>query len=580
MEKNTSKRGQFGIGRALVNLFFSPVALYLILFVVFFVIFLYLKLNIAGQGSFGLNVLRSVLSDTCLFTLICLILPGRSRYLIFPFTILTGVLVIVNRLYFSNFFDLIPSSFYFSTIGFNSMVLKSAYASLKPSDISIFIVSFLPLMQLCFLGNQRFVSFKMPKFSILIDIVVLMGSYGSFFYSWSKSASERGENISFIGLIQNSYSNLWNGWRTVYDRLNFTNYIINCLICGDGYFMTLNEEQTKEIESYLMSNSKKNEQVEGLTTSNLKNIIYIVVESLPSKLVEIEESEEIIPCTKSLLRDSSTLYFKALSLSRSGGSSDAQFVYNTGLLPLRDEALVLKHGQNDFPSLAKAFNGYSLEVIGESPRLWNHGLTNKSYGYKGFISDIKTGDIVNTDSIIFEKAKDEINKIKQPFYLFLTTLYMHEPYDYEGDMHKYKLGQRISDKFSGQELEYFERTRLFDEALESFIGYLKQIGLYADTLIVIVGDHPIRSDGICEELQDDSVPVIILNSPLTKVAHRTYTQADLFPTILSIMGLKYSYNGIDYTGVGTNVFTDSVSPTTMPDEEAFRISEMVIRQKP
>ena len=115
--------------------------------------------------------------------------------------------------------------------------------------------------------------------------------------------------------------------------------------------------------------------------------------------------------------------------------------------------------------------------------------------------------------------------------------------------------------------------------MRNLISKLKKEGLYDKTLIVIAGDHPIREKYVSELLWDDKVPLIILNSNRTKVADREYTQADVFPTILSIMNLDYKYKGINYTGVGRSIFSDSIGPSTMPSDKAYEISSWLIRRK-
>ena len=117
-------------------------------------------------------------------------------------------------------------------------------------------------------------------------------------------------------------------------------------------------------------------------TETWKNLILIVVESLTSKVFDYPEKEIYMSCLSGMEKDPAALVVtKVVPQVLFGQSSDGQFMYNTGLLPLQDEALVLNYGDKDYPSLAKALGKESAEVIGESGSVWKHNVTTASYGF-------------------------------------------------------------------------------------------------------------------------------------------------------------------------------------------------------
>ena len=259
-------------------------------------------------------------------------------------------------------------------------------------------------------------------------------------------------------------------------------------------------------------------------------------------------------------------------LAGHGRSSDAQFVYNTGLLPLRGEALVTNYASKNYPSLAKALRRPSAEVIGENRRLWAHAATSASYGFDRLIDGL-ADDCDDQDSIIFAEAARVAADMEQPFYLSVASLSMHDPYD----------GPRVTPSLQIEGLpheddrdrEYFERAHHFDASLGRFIEALRRDGLFGNTVIVITGDHEIRASSVPEYLHDDSVPLIIVNPGMKAARTAGVTQADVFPSLLQLMGTPYEVAGVPYAGLGRSIFLPA-EPHKLSEED-YEVSEMIIK---
>ncbi len=118
-----------------------------------------------------------------------------------------------------------------------------------------------------------------------------------------------------------------------------------------------------------------------------RNLIFIIVESLASDAVGATvNGVKVAPTLSALAADSSAIVFRRMQAQvNHGRSSDGQFIYNTGLLPLRNNVVAKRYPSANYPSIAKAL-GYanSSEVVGEKPTFYNHSITNLSYGYTGF----------------------------------------------------------------------------------------------------------------------------------------------------------------------------------------------------
>jgi len=161
------------------------------------------------------------------------------------------------------------------------------------------------------------------------------------------------------------------------------------------------------------------------------------------------------------------------------------------------------------------------------------------------------------DKAVFSYAKTFIEQSKEPFYIQLIPVLVHHPYnllkrkswDYEFDESK-----RDIDK-------YHALVRYEDALFEDFVQFLKDKGLYDNTIIIAFGDHGeafgehegnfIHSGAVYEE--NVRVPLLISNPKLFKgrgEAAKPGTLPDLYPTLLDIMGWEHP----DYAGPGVSLF--------------------------
>lgn len=563
----------------------KPYSFIIVAFTILFIEFLFLGFT-TNTTNFTLFLrFWSCVTDSTFFIIPLLFLKGRSRYIYIIVPFLIAILIFSNVLFYRHFNDLIPAPFYFSSSNLNSFVIDSALASIRWYD---WIVILLPVILLCFLIRplQKYVlNYKINKkicfytFALLVfsSCINIAGNYHKIVVLQNRKYSNVFENLK---ILFSSPTPTWFSWETIYDRHNFLGYSIYCCFTERGKKIELNDFDYIHIKKFIKENSQRSclsEDYEKVLDSiPQKNLIMIVVESWPYKTLELDSSFEFMPFVMSLLREERVIIKKARKLTGVGKSSDAQLMYNTGLLPLKTEPFVPNFAFNDFPSLAKALGYSSFEVIGEDSRIWSHYITTHSYGFDRLVEPQKQ---FISDSLIFENAMGEILKTKVPFFSFITTLTMHEPYT---ESHRVK-GIHINGDFLLEERDkiYLEKLKYFDRYLEKFINNLKKGGFYKNSILVVVGDHPIGVGEVSEMLEDDYVPVIILNSPLQPYKDVQMTQIDLFPSILDIMGIKeYYYLGENYRGLGKSIFDINIKECReLPEEEAYEVSNMIIRGK-
>lgn len=543
---------------------------YAVLSAALFVIFFYLELTTAGTSVSLMFKISGAIADSSVFFVLLSLLRGRWR-IIAPMTVfILMVIVLANVLYFRCFNDIIPSTAYFNSRLNDPTIVEGAGFAFRFADLILVSAGLLPLGYYLWKGKKEILCGKSKTAVIRVGIVMLIAGWSiSVAGTYRRNAIYNGR-FSFGEINERIFSKNINDWKTIYRNLNFSGYVVYCL--NDilrSPFKTLTIDQEQMICDYFEKKTGQALLPELPPDSLRTNLIIIVVESLESS--SLKADPDIYPTLAGLVNDQNTVYVDCCRVQADyGRSSDAHFIINTGLLPLRHEALVNRYALNDYPSLAKSLNCRSLELIGEDRSLWSHGLTTRSYGFDTLIDNVAP-DGCDRDSIILENAAQQIGGLPQPFFAFITTISMHDPYT------THTVSSDLSGRFEDdRDREYFERLNHFDTALGQFIATLKDLELFDRTLIVIVGDHEIRG-GTTSLPPDDSVPLIILNSPVKDRRTEGISQIDIFPTVLYLMGVSYNFMGAQYTGVGTNIFyKDHVAGTTDCD---YDISELIIRRK-
>lgn len=545
---------------------------YLFLFFCFFCQFLFLRL-VVWDGRFPVfNAVKTCVADASLFFLICLPFRGRWKIATLVIPLLTALLVYLNVLYFRYFSDLIPSALYSSLSVLNTETLRGGGSMLRWYDVFFWIMSFSPLVYARLISFRVFFETNASCAFFAADLVLLLVSWIFVYQTAYVSVAE--EDIDWADVPGEILRNPYLDWKYSYKQLCFTGYITRCIIYSNSGYLNLTLKQSELVGKFLEKKAKAPTDSTLLPCRPPKNLVFIVVESLPAVVFESERLSKYSPFISSLVSDDSNLYASLRVLTKYGNSSDAQFIYNTGLLPLRTEALVSNYANQDFPSLAKAIGGESIEVIGEDKVMWNHYQTTQAYGFDRLVDGVAPYGF-DQDSLIFKKGAAILERLTTPFYIFVTTMTLHSPYNSRRVSWAYP--PDLEDFDNPFDREYLNRLRFFDSQLERFIGVLKSRPDYEETMVIIAGDHDIMGSEVSQQLQDDHVPLLILNCPMARRPEGDYTQADVFPTIMQLLGLNYLYEGVPYRGVGNSLYSKNAAPLSAQD---YEVSEMIIRKNP
>ena len=116
---------------------------------------------------------------------------------------------------------------------------------------------------------------------------------------------------------------------------------------------------------------------------------------------------------------------------------------------------------------------------------------------------------------------------------------------------------------------YFQTARYADEALEQFFTYLKESGLYDNSIIVMYGDHYGISQNhnkAMEQVLGKEVTPFVSKAELQRVPlfirvpgieggvnHKYSGQIDILPTLLHLLGVETK----DYVHFGTDLLSEN-----------------------
>ncbi len=318
--------------------------------------------------------------------------------------------------------------------------------------------------------------------------------------------------------------------------------------------MVLTDGQREEIESEL--NALNPLQMCAKSHPIINNVIFIIVESYMSFTVNMKvKGQEVTPFLNSLYRDSTVYYNGQMTPNITlGESSDGQFVYMTGLLPLRSEITVTKAKKYSYSALPKqlatARKMYTQMVIPTAPSMWSQDVMCERYGVNRLYSTSdyqKPHGMYLSDAQLFDMA-DSVNMIsKQPFFSIVLTFSMHQPYvnDIDSTFNVYEEG------FSVSLNHYLNACHYTDRQLCRYFDGLKRRGLYDNSLIVIVSDHHVGNSALelPDSIVDRKLPLFIINGgddmPLAWTGD--CNQLDVFTTILDLLGVDSSWRGLGHS---------------------------------
>lgn len=288
-----------------------------------------------------------------------------------------------------------------------------------------------------------------------------------------------------------------------------------------------------------------------------KNVVYIHLESMQQFLIDLEMTEEsgetsaVTPFLNELYHSSDSYSFSNFfHQTAQGKTSDAELLIDNSLFGLAQGSAFTQLGsENTFhagPQILKPL-GYSSAVFhGNVGSFWNRDNVYKSMGFDYFFSSETSYTLTPEnsleyglkDKLFFQESVQYLEQMQQPFYSKFVTVSNHFPFPADEMNTVFDIPDTSDDTING----FFNTVHYADEALEEFFQYMKDSGLYENTVFVLYGDH----FGISNSRNRTLAPLLGRNPNAWGDYHNTMVQR--VPMIIHIPGIETGYVNTTYGG--------------------------------
>jgi phosphoglycerol transferase MdoB-like AlkP superfamily enzyme len=520
-----------------------------------FMVALDTQLGGLGQLFHNWHVVAISLANALLLLAPYWLLRRRWRWLVWiPLTLLT-VWCLMQVCYCRAYDDLMPWKSLTLTQNVNSTLAATTLSLLRWQDLLI-LVPYLLLVALCLLGRRtREDGERIRPFLLSLAGCLLLSLAGYLV---------KGENYEkrFLHNFSNRGYFAQNGM-IPYGAFSLYQALFNS--------HTVTDEERAMVDRFLAEDCP-NYTDNPYSADGRRNLVLIIVESLHTWPIGMQvDGREVTPVMNSLVAGDSVIYAPHVLFQTSHGhSSDAHFIYNTGLLPLRDGVVAVHHGDGPYPTLAAALPGYDCREIICTPGVnWNQNVTARTYGFdtlytrEHLAAALKRQGNID-DAALVDYAGGLLPSLHQPFFLEMVTMTMHAPYT-DGKLPPSWI--TTSDTLNAEARGYLNCVHLTDSCIGVFINDLQRHGLAGNTVLAIVSDHTQlyrnRVMGISDydAVPDDwGIPLIIAGCDTTLRYDAVIGQVDVYPTLLDVMGA----NAYPWKGLGHSILRYPVAGAIQP----------------
>ena len=285
------------------------------------------------------------------------------------------------------------------------------------------------------------------------------------------------------------------------------------------------------------------------------NLIVIQVESLQNFVIGMKWKGNDVTPNLNRLAETGIHFNQIFDQTWAGNTSDATFIANCSLYPSERGAVSFLYVQNSFYCLPEILgeHGYTTATMhAYKSTYWNRAKFEKVMGFELQFYEDKYSIMEDhlgwglSDKGFFSQSVEKMKSLRSPFYVLLTTLTTHVPYDdVTIKIDNFPLGS-IEEKLIGN---YIRSMHYVDSAIGSFLKNLAEYNLVSNSIIVIYGDHRARFEendlkmvGVTDMNELRKIPLIV-NLPYRKLGYKIDTIGGLIdyaPTISNILGISIS----------------------------------------
>lgn len=326
--------------------------------------------------------------------------------------------------------------------------------------------------------------------------------------------------VAALFMPLNAWSRLYNLWNRESVVMNHGIYVYQL----DDFIQNLTPKITsvlghdkalKKVTDYYKENKYTPSNNEYTNIFKGKNIIVIHAESMQKFAMDLTFNNKEVTPNLNKLANEGIFFSNFYSQVGVGTSSDAEFTFNTSLMPSTKGTVFVNYFDRDYisiPKLLKEQGYYTYSMHANTGEFWNRNTMHKSLGYDKFYNkDSYTIDetigLGLSDKSFFRQSVDIMKQIKEeenkPFYSLLIMLSNHTPFSDLALMEDYKTTIDVTIDNQTVTRDYLNNTTMgnylrsvhyADSAIGEFIDNLDKEGLLENTVLVIYGDHDARLD--------------------------------------------------------------------------------------
>lgn len=326
--------------------------------------------------------------------------------------------------------------------------------------------------------------------------------------------------VAALFMPLNAWSRLYNLWNRESVVMNHGIYVYQL----DDFIQSLTPKITsvlghdkalKKVTDYYKENKYTPSNNEYTNIFKGKNIIVIHAESMQKFAMDLTFNNKEVTPNLNKLANEGIFFSNFYSQVGVGTSSDAEFTFNTSLMPSTKGTVFVNYFDRDYisiPKLLKEQGYYTYSMHANTGEFWNRNTMHKSLGYDKFYNkDSYTIDetigLGLSDKSFFRQSVDIMKQIKEeenkPFYSLLIMLSNHTPFSDLALMEDYKTTIDVTINNQTVTRDYLNNTTMgnylrsvhyADSAIGEFIDNLDKEGLLENTVLVIYGDHDARLD--------------------------------------------------------------------------------------
>lgn len=514
-------------------------------FLLIAVILFWLKTYLAYTLEFSLGVegiyqqfllfINPLASTLFIFGLSSFFSNSRSRYrALLTLYFLNSALLFANVLYYREFSDFITIKTVMASSSMMNGLGPGVFEMLSWRDILYWLDFFIVLH---LYRKQRPQLFQAPSFkkryaigTIAAAILVFLGNLGLAEIDRPQLLTrtfDRNYIVKYLGV--NVY--------TVYDGIQTAK--------ANSVRASADSSDMAPVLDYVDSHfASPNPETFGQAKG--RNVVFIHLESMQQFLIDLELREEngeigaVTPFLNELYHSPDSYSFSNFfHQTAQGKTSDAELLVDNSLFGLAQGSAFTQLGSdNTFqagPQILKN-KGYSSAVFhGNVGSFWDRDNVYKSMGYDYFFSSETSYTLTPEnsleyglkDKLFFQESVQYLEKMEQPFYSKFITVSNHFPFPADEMNTVFDIPDTEDDTING----YFNTVHYADEALAEFFQYMKDSGLYENTIFVMYGDH----FGISNSRNRTVAPLIGRNPALWGDYDNTMMQR--VPFILHIPGI-------------------------------------------